>query len=204
LSKIQHPQRFSDVFGVPPSTLKRRGAFDPILNADTLLFIDPLLLASSAHAEMRQARLTWEQHFEKLIKLLTHAKDPTDPAWRAADTLLKFQEFRGTCLGYGSGSIRGTGLPRPTRDGILRTAHRIVELGIRDPELFSLIPLIEDGVGPDSISDMTSHVIAPELAEFTVRVLKGLPITTQEFHIGNKQIELPVNPLRAPDEPPSQ
>lgn len=195
MSKIKDPHRFSKWFGIDRDMLRRRGAFDPILNADTLLFIDPLLLNHSGHGEMREAYADWELHFEKLTKLLMNVRGLDDAVWRAADRMLSFREFRGTCLGYGSGSIRGTALAADTRSRILETARRIVELGVRDPELFALIPLIEEHVGPDSISDMTSHVIARRLAEFTRRALEGMDVPTQIFQIGGVDFLLPANPF---------
>jgi len=86
-------------------------------------------------------------------------------------------------------------LPQDVRHRILGTARRIVELGVRDPELFTLIPLLEEGVGPDSISDMTSHVIASRLAEFTQRVLQDVEIVREKFVIGGSDFQLPVNPF---------
>jgi hypothetical protein len=194
---IKNPKRFSEQFGVPPKTLKSLGALDPVLNADTRLFIDPLLLQKSAQPEMREAWTDWDRHFGKLVALLQHAQDPSDPAWRAADKLLSFKEFKGTCLGYGSGSIRGSALPRTKRASIMKTARRIVELGILDPELFALIPLLEEGVGPDSISDMTSHVISYRLAQFTGRVLAGCNVPQLVFAFGEQKISLPVNPYES-------
>lgn len=197
MSKIRDPHRFSEWFGISEKLLRQRGAFDPILNADTLLFIDPLLLHGSEHQEMRSAHTEWQAHFKRLTKLLANITGVEDPVFRAADKQLSFLEFRGTCLGYGSGSIRGSALPRDVRHRILATARRIVELGVRDPELFTLIPLLEDDVGPDSISDMTSHVIAKRLAEFTQRVLRNVEIDREQFVIGGSDFQLPVNPFGA-------
>lgn len=195
MSKIVDPKRFSEVYGILPALLEGKGAFDPILNADTLLFIDPLLLSASAHSEMHNAYATWREHFEKISKLLAEVQQFDDPVWRAIDRLLSFREFKGTCLGYGSGSIRGTALAADVRHRIIATAQRIVGLGIRDPEFFTVIPLIEEDVGPDSISDMTSHVISQWLAAFTVRVLACVQIPRERFKIGSAEFELPTNPF---------
>src|SRR5690349_20260984 len=97
------PLLFSKQFGVSPSKLGSLGIFDPTLNVDTLLFPDPLLLDASAHAEMRDARQTFEDHFEKVRRFLLHSKgDATSVAWKSAQKLLSFPEIKGTCLGYGS------------------------------------------------------------------------------------------------------
>jgi hypothetical protein len=197
MSKIVDPKRFSEIYGIPAATIEKRGAFDPILNADTLLFVDPLLLSSSIHPEMRSAYEVWRGHFEKLAKLLGEVQQVGDPVWRAIDRRLSFREFKGTCLGYGSGSIRGTALAANVRHRIMATARRIVELGIRDPEFFTVIPLIEEDVGPDSISDMTSHIISRSLAAFTSRILGGTGVQTERFTIDGAEFELPTNPFES-------
>ena len=84
MAKVSNPRRFSEAFGINPVVLKERGAFDPILNADTLLFVDPLLLDVSRHPEMQEASTAWTQHFEDVITLLQSATARGDLPWRQA------------------------------------------------------------------------------------------------------------------------
>ena len=195
MSKIRNPQRFSAHFGLSPRLLKRRGAFDPIVNADTLLFIDPLLLKKSAHPEMRAAHRDWMGHFNAVIKLLRVATGPGDAPWRAAERLFTAKEFKGTCLGYGSGTIVGSGIGPTLRARLLKTAKRIIDLGVQDPTLFPLLALLEEDIGADRISDMTTRAIGRRLAEFTVRVLKGTTVPQSVFKIDGHSFPLPKNPM---------
>ena len=50
MAKVRDPILFSKHFGVDPDVLAKLGVLDPMLNADTKLFIDPLLLRESGHA----------------------------------------------------------------------------------------------------------------------------------------------------------
>jgi hypothetical protein len=195
LAKTRNPTRFSDHFGIDLAQLEARGAFDPILNADTPLFIDPLLLAQSEHAEMHAAEATWRSHFASVIQLLaaTHARG--DAPWRAVDRLFVATEFKGTCLGYGSGSIQGSGIGGELKQRLLTTAHQIVRLGIDDPTLFPLLALLEEDIGPDRISDLTTRVIAPHLGDFTTRVMQGFDLQLSPFQISGRTFNLPVNPF---------
>lgn len=194
MAKIKDPVRFSEHFGISTTLLKRAGAFDPVVNADTPLFIDPFLLEESKHPEMQAAYGDWEAHFADLIKLLSASRVRGDVAWRAADKMLGVQEFKGTCLGYGAG-IAGNAIGRGLiRAQLLRTAKEIVDLGVNDPAIFPLLALFEDKVGPDRISDLTTRVIGPRLAEFTERVLKRVNIPRQKFDIAGRSFLLPVNP----------
>ena len=136
MPRIKNPVRFGSYFKVAPSALRRLGVLDPTLNADTKLFIDPMLLAISRHREMKKASREFRAHFATLAKLLAAARRPEDVAWRSAEKHLKFSEVKGTCLGYGAGSIAGSGFGPALRGQLLKTAKEIVDLGVRDPDLF--------------------------------------------------------------------
>ena len=77
---------------------------------------------------------------------------------------------------------------------ITKTAKEIVDLGIIDPDLFVLLPLLEEGVGPDLISDMTTRIVISEIGEFNNRILKKLNIATEEFDINGIKLQLARNP----------
>jgi hypothetical protein len=194
-SKIRDPKRFSEHFRVPHERLSARGALDPFLNVDTRLFIDPLLLERSAHAEMQAAHVDWLAHFTEIIRLLNATKALDDAPWRAVKRRFRSPEFKGTCLGYGAGSIVGSGIGPKLGSRLLATAHEIVKLGVQDPNLFPLLALFEEDVGLDRISDLTTNVIGPRLAEFTARVLDDTAIRKAVFEISGKRYSLPVNPF---------
>lgn len=178
------PLLFTKQFGVLPCKLASLGVFDPALNVDTLLFPDPLLLDSSSHPEMQAARKTFEEHFEKVRRLLLHSKgDETHVAWKTARKLLSFPEIRGTCLGYGSGSISGSGAgPEMTRR-IMKTGFEIAQLGIDDPDLFMAMGLFEEDFGPDLIGDMFTNVAFGNIVEFNRRVYNEIGVATDDFDI---------------------
>jgi hypothetical protein len=70
MGKLSNPVRFSTHFGIDQGYLDEVGALDPTLNLDTNLFIDPLLLQSSQHSEIReQGYQGYCSHFEKVIRL---------------------------------------------------------------------------------------------------------------------------------------
>jgi hypothetical protein len=110
MAKIVNPVRFSDYFGLDAATLVDAGVLNPTLNAETGLFIDPMLIEDSQHAEIREgARATYAAHFTTVIKLLRGSQIPGDAAWRNALRYLFFPEIKSTCLGYGAQSVSGSG-----------------------------------------------------------------------------------------------
>jgi hypothetical protein len=194
MAKIKNPVQFSRHFGVAEQQLSSLGVLDPTLNVDTKLFIDPLLLGKSSHPEFKKAEKTYKEYFKAIIKLLTASKGENDIAWRAAYQRLQFGEIQGTCLGYGASSIHGSAFGKKLTAKITKTAKEIVDLGITDPDLFVLLPLLEEGVGPDLISDMTTRIVISEIGEFNNRILKKLNMTTEEFDINGIKLQLVRNP----------
>ena len=67
-------------------------------------------------------------------------------------------------------SVSGSSRPDSVKNTILRTTREIVELGINDPEIISLMGFLEENVGPDTISDLTTNAILPALEKITEQV----------------------------------
>ena len=71
MARLRNPALLSQYFRLNPDALAKYNVFDPILNADTRLFIDPLLLKQSLHPSIRYGAVeNFETHFGKAIKLL--------------------------------------------------------------------------------------------------------------------------------------
>jgi hypothetical protein len=195
MGKIKNPLQFSHHFGINPAKVSALGMLDPTLNVDAKLFIDPMLLKGSEHPEMRQADDTYKQFFTDVIKLLVASKNENDVAWRAAYKKLLFREIKGTCLGYGAASIHGRGPGPKLARRITATAKEIVDLGVRDPDLFIALPLLEEDVGPDLISDMATSIILSDLIRFNERVQAALKVPREKFELNGVSAHLAVNPI---------
>jgi hypothetical protein len=207
MAKIKNPIRLSEYFHFEGALLEGLGVLNPTLNVDTRLFIDPLLLGNSGHPEINTgARTTYRKHFETIVALLAGSKEPNDAPWRGALRLLSFPEIKGTCLGYGAQSAAGSGSGEAMRENLIRTGKEIVDLGVREPDLFIAMALFEEGFGPDLISDMTTNVILGDLLAFNERILAHLPIPRQNVTLrlqnGNRfEVSLPINPFMKAGDP---
>ncbi|TOH25542.1 hypothetical protein CGI85_23730, partial [Vibrio parahaemolyticus] len=95
---------------------------------------------SAAHA--------YKKRFETIIKLLSKSSEKNDVPWRNAARLFKFSEISNTCLGYGA-SVKGSGFGTDLVSTTLDTAYQIVSLGIDDIDMFMVLALFEEGIGPD-------------------------------------------------------
>ncbi|OIR17769.1 hypothetical protein GALL_19910 [mine drainage metagenome] len=202
MAKIKNPALFSKQFNVNPDTLHDLGVLNPVLNADTRLFIDPLLFEKSKHIEISTGAVaSYRNRFSTLIKLLAASKSENDVPWRNAYRFFDFPEIQGTCLGYGASSIHGSAWGAKLRKQVLATAKEIVDLGITDPDLFMALALFEEGIGPDRISDMATNIIIQDLINFNQNLFKKFQIPLKKFEINGICAELPQNPLETKTSP---
>lgn len=196
LAKIIDPLLFSQHFGIESKVLAELGVFNPLLNVDAKLFIDPLLLKSSIHHEIKVGAVkSYNDYFRKIIKLLSVSKQENDVAWRNAEKFFKFHEVTGTCLGYSASSIHGSAWGSNLQQKTLRTAKEIINLGIDDPDLFTILALLEEGLGPDRISDMVTNIILEDLIKFNQRITKKLDLPLDNFDMGGINAQFLRNPL---------
>ena len=177
MAKIKTPISFSNAFSIKSSAIEALGLFNPIINVDTPLFIDPTLLKYSKYdAFSKDAIVRINQYLSELVKLVKASTVYNDTCWRQAKRLLAKQEIQGTCLGYGVNSISGRSISNKVQEQILKTCKEIIDKGIEDPELFFLLPLFEEGIGPDTISDITAMIIEEVLLDFTESISSRLEV----------------------------
>jgi hypothetical protein len=194
---LTSPVLFSKRFGVSAAALKSASLLDPILNSDTKLFIDPLLIRKSRNPSIKKAG--WNAlrtGFDSVIELLELSQNEGDVAWRAAYRALNLDERSETSLGYGAASTHGNSRPPSLRNRILRTGKEIITLGVKNPNMIPLMGLFEDGVGPDTLSDMTTNFLLPVLCEITDQFCKANGVTTQAFGSRYGSRRLPANPYQ--------
>lgn len=186
------PISFVDAYGLDRNSFEATGAFDPILDVDSKLFIDPALLPESACPEFQGARDEVEYYFSGLIALLRHSKSQGDRFWRKASELLSFTEIRGTCLGYSERGTAGNAIGPHLREGILASIKGLEEAGLEDPIIFELIGVFEEGVGCDRISDLLTYKLIDRICAYTERVMRECSYSgPKKEHRG---FQLPVSP----------
>lgn len=191
MAKVQNPILFSTHFSLKPGVMEAAGLIDPFLNVDTQLFIDPTLLEKSSNKIIAEKALfEFRRHFSDFLRLLAISEQEGDAAWKAAQRLLDLSEPADNGLGYGGSGRSGSSRPDEIRDTIVRTAKEIVTLGSKDPEMLGLMGFFEENVGPDTISDFTTRVIADQLSEITENfcLINGIPVSDKD---GESKFSLP-------------
>ena len=87
------PTYFSDHFKIDKVKLQALGVFDPILNFDAKLFVEPLLLKNSTSKIISNFANTYNKFFTKLLKLLKHSQYKGNKCWRVAKQQVYFPEY---------------------------------------------------------------------------------------------------------------
>ena len=192
------PISISEHFQLEERKFLKLGAFDALLDWDSKFFVDPFLLQKCKTKEFKGAHQELLKYFNQTLKLISVSTEKGDKAWTAAKKRLHFQEIGGFGLGYAKESTAGSGIGRGFSDQLIGSLKEIVEKGIKDPELFELLGLFEEGVGADRISDMVCNILIHRFAEFTERIFKesGYSGISAKWTIGDKEFSIPVHPFR--------
>lgn len=110
MAKLFKPRLFSQQFSINPAALQKAGLLDPFLNADTKLFIDPLLLRHSRRNVVSFAKLLgkfFQDRHDRVCRqiadsvgsnlLLKNAHQPND--FRVCHP--QIYDFSGCCEDFG-------------------------------------------------------------------------------------------------------
>jgi hypothetical protein len=155
--------------------------FDPILVADTKLFVDPFLIFQDDHPSWSGAHDRLIDHFNICFKLIAEGnRNPGSVPYRKAIALLHFPEPREFCLGYTEQGTRGSGSGLGYARLIAAAMEDAIARGLQDLRHFEELGVLNEGIGPDRISDLTCNVLRGDLMKYTKEVAEskwGAPLS---------------------------
>ncbi len=140
----------SEYFGLGDEFDKKE-IFDCILDKDSPFFINLMRLKVCNVPEFQGSYQSINDHFSKIATLLNASDSKGDKMYKSALRLFKFSEVNGINLGF-SESEHGAGFGEKLRKQVISDAFDIVKKGVQYPEIFQLISLIEENIGPDRLS----------------------------------------------------
>lgn len=169
------------------------------LTIDAPLFIDPQLLKDSKYSifsntAWKKYKLYYEDLYSSILAYTNLNEKVKKHVRKGIIQKLQSKEQKGLCLGYSISNTRGRGIGPAKANQILDSALRIIEHGATGPDMFSVIFLLEEGIGADCISDLTAKIIQEELCAFTEFIAKKLKIQTYTYPIKGKRYNLPKHP----------
>lgn len=184
---------YSKYLQVSHRILLSKGVYDAALDQDFKLHVEPLLLKTCTIPEFVGAYDEFISYFNRFIILAPFVKhhNLSDRFYRQIVESFKFPELANTGLGYSRGSTHGRGISGTISKQLAESAVEIISAGIKDPAVFALMPLFEDNIGADRISDMAISILFERFIAYTKRISTELKIRTSPFKHHGALIGLP-------------
>ena len=184
---------YSEYLHVSHEALIGKGVFDGSLDEDSLLHVDPLLLKKCSIEEFKGAYDEFIYYFNRFIDLVPFVKahQMSDRAYRAIYKYFVFNERANTGLGYSVHGTHGRGISGTLSIQLSNSAIEIINAGFKNPKIFALLPLFEDNIGADRISDMAIAILIGRFAKYTQRVSRELGLQVKGFRYNGDIMGLP-------------
>lgn len=172
----------SEYLNIDYEDMDDAGVFDAILEKDSAFFINVQRLKKTEVPEFIHSYERIRNFFTSIATILEAAdsKDQSDKFYRAALDKFAFSEVNEINLGFGDSRV-GSGMGQVLRKQIINDAFDLVKKGCKAPELFEIIGLFEDGIGPDRLSDMIATIILPDIQAYTKRVMADFKIDKEHY-----------------------
>ena len=185
---------YSTYFQISHKKLVAKGVYNAALDQDYQLHVDPLLLKTSDVPEFDGAYDKFIGYFKQFVTLAPFVKahNLSDRFYRQMFNAFRFPERANTGLGYSKGSTHGRGINGALSIQLTNSAIEIIKAGLKDPEVFALLPLFEDNIGADRISDMTISILYEYFLRYTHRIASELSVETYKFEYNKSLYYLPV------------
>ena len=156
--------------------------FDAILDADTELFVDPFLVFKETAPHWIEAHRTIVGHFDRCFRLIAEGnRNPQSTSYRKAVDLLRFAEPKECCLGYTARGTAGAGSGAGHAKLIAEAMCEAITRGLTHLQHFEELGILNEGFGPDRISDIACNILKPRLIAYTqaVAARRAIPL---EYH----------------------
>ena len=184
---------YSEYLHICHDTLTNKGVYDGALDQDYMLHIDPLLLKTCQVPEFKGAYEEFLSYFNRFITLVPFVKQlsATDRFYKKIYESFQFPELPNTGLGYSTQNTHGNGISGRIAKQLAESIIEIVNAGFQDTEIFAIMPLFEENIGADRISDMTISILYDRFIDYTKRISKELSLSVSGFKYKESVIALP-------------
>ncbi|MEG1255535.1 hypothetical protein [Clostridium sp.] len=156
------------------------GAFDQILDLDANYFINIKRLKNTDVDEFKGCYEKINDFFREIGLLLANSKSNEERLYKEAIRRFPYGEVNGIGLGYSKGT-HGSGVGKHIIEKIIKDAKEIIDTGVNEPEIFHLVGLFEEKVGPDRLSDMFATLIEVDIEAYTIRINEILGINKENY-----------------------
>lgn len=177
--------QFSEYFEVAGDD--DRDWFDPILDTDTRLFVDPFLIFKERAGPWSTAHGELIGYFDRAFRLLSGHEDRSDSLqYRRVVALMEFREPGEFCLGYVATGTRGSGAGTGLANQITEAMRQAIKRGLDEGMAhFEELGVLVERINKDRISDMTLSILKPRFIEYTQRVAGELGVAVEPLEVAN-------------------
>jgi hypothetical protein len=195
---------FSDVYSVKKGP--KDDWFDPILDHDTKVFIDPFLIFRKGSGLFAESHDQIMGFFNRVFEIATRTGGKTSGVsfGKLLDVLL-FPEVDELRLGYAGEGHGGAGTARGFAKAFAFAIMESIALGLIEYRHFEEIGIFNKHIGRDRISDIAANILKPQLISYTQSICARHKRPCQSFQLRlgfdlstdmwvDDIVELPVNP----------
>lgn len=181
--------------------------FDPVLNIDTKLFIDPFLIYSLETGNFIGSHDEVISFFNNVFMLIAGSRGNSRTVpWKKAENLLRIREVSEHCLGYTKAGTRGSAAGSKLASGMAEAIYEVIRSGKSNISHFEELAIIKEGIGADRISDITACILRQRFIRYTqdICIHHRIPLASKKFRQGyfNQEFlnwmpieaDLPLNP----------
>ncbi|OXS75076.1 hypothetical protein [Domibacillus enclensis] len=173
---------FSELYQIKRGT--EEDWFDPILDIDTKLFIDPFLLFKYSNGHFANCHDKIIKFFNEAFMLAAKGKGvTTNLSYKKLLGMLTFPEVDEICLGYTNKSTKGAGSGIGFSKNIGEAIAKSIQAGLKELDHFEEIGILEEGIGADRISDICGNIIKDEIIKYTKEICERHNVPLEEFKV---------------------
>ena len=196
---------FSEVFRIENS--RQYEWFDPILEIDSPLFVDPFAIFADREERWRNAHEEIIAYFHDAFEILAQSGlRKSHQYYKRVISLMEFPEPEEFRLGYASKGTRGAGSGPGFAARIAESMALAIENGMQDIRHFEVLGVLVEGINCDRISDITCNLLKPHFISYTQEVCRTFSLPMQNMRLRHSaynelrmrwedgEFEVPVDP----------
>lgn len=184
----------SDLFELDDE-LDQLGVFDAIITTDSHFFINLLRLKNTTVPHFKDSYNKINSYFDNIMMLLDASQKKGDKFYRTALRSFSFSGVKGINLGFSETGV-DAGFGKTLSERVINDAFEIVKSGSKQPQIFQLVGLFEDGVAADRLSDMIATLISDDIHKYTRWVNEELDINEERYPEIQFEDGIAINPFK--------
>lgn len=166
---------FSEAFRI--SSPGQYDWFDPILEIDSPLFVDPFAIFADDDEAWRNAHGEIIAYFHDAFEMLAKSDFRKEHQYyKRVLTLMEFPEPEEFRLGFAGKGTRGSGSGPGFAGRIVEAMVQAINNGMQDLRHFEVLGILVDGINKDRISDITCNLLKPRLIDYTQEVCRSFSL----------------------------